>query len=114
MPGSLSTPGGQAGSGTSLPSQTGNSGKFLTTDGTNASWTSAGGALRYSQDIGDGSTTTITVTHNLGTQAVVVACRDKSTNDLVAPTIKAPTVNTVSLTFAVAPTASQYAVTVVA
>lgn len=27
-----------AGSGTSLPSQTGNSGKYLTTDGTNASW----------------------------------------------------------------------------
>lgn len=43
----------QAGSGGSLPSQTGNAGKFLTTDGTDASW----GTISALQNIGTGINT---------------------------------------------------------
>lgn len=42
-------------SGTSLPSQTGNSGKFLKTDGTNLSWDASGGSGTVTQVTGSGS-----------------------------------------------------------
>lgn len=43
-PRSVSIFGGGGGSGSSLPNQTGNSGKFLTTDGTNPSWDTPAGS----------------------------------------------------------------------
>jgi hypothetical protein len=49
-----------------LPSQTGNAGKFLTTDGTNASWASVAGGLSY-QGTWNASTNTPTLASSTGT-----------------------------------------------
>jgi hypothetical protein len=49
-----------------IPSQTGNSGKFLTTDGTDISWASVAGGLSY-QGTWNASTNTPTLTSSVGT-----------------------------------------------
>ena len=49
-----------------LPSQTGNAGKFLTTDGTNASWASVAGGLSY-QGTWNATTNTPTLVSSTGT-----------------------------------------------
>lgn len=78
-----------------------------------AQWT--GGAKRYSTTIGDGSATSITVTHNLATEDVVVAVRlAGSTKDAVLADWRISSSNAVILTFAVAPSSSQLRVTVLA
>lgn len=69
---------------------------------------------KYSASIGDGTATTLTVTHNLNTQDVIVSVREVSTNAVVIADVVANGVNTVQLTFAVAPTTGQYRATVVA
>lgn len=67
---------------------------------------SLGAAGVYSTTItGDGSTTVFTVTHNLNSQIVDVAVRDSSHNAIVVDT-NANGVNTVQVTFAVAPAIS--------
>lgn len=71
-------------------------------------------ARKASATIGDGTATTITVTHNLNTQDVIVSVREASTNAVVLADVVANGVNTVQITFAVAPTTGQYRVTVVA
>ena len=64
---------------------------------------------KYATDIGDGSATSITVTHNLNTRDVTVAVYSAtSTYDEVVCDILHATVNTVTLLFSVAPTAGQY------
>lgn len=62
----------------------------------------------FATNIGDNSTTAITVTHNLGTLDVQVVCREISTGAKVEPDDVAATTNTVTLTFAVAPTTNQH------
>lgn len=63
----------------------------------------------YAADVGDGSSTTITVTHNLGTRDVQVAVREASSPYAYGdPTVKAATTNTVTLEFATAPSSGQY------
>ena len=53
-----------AGPSGTLPSQTGNSGKFLTTDGTNASWSSTlGGTLAITNSTASTSTSTRSEEH---------------------------------------------------
>lgn len=69
-------------------------------------------ARKASATIGDGTATTITVTHNLNTQDVTVSVREASTNAGVLCDWVANGVNTVQLTFAVAPTTGQYRATV--
>lgn len=69
-------------------------------------------ARKYSTDIGDGATTTLTVTHNLGTRDVTVSVRDNSTNEIVWATPIATSTNALTLTFLQAPTAGQFRVTV--
>jgi len=49
-----------------IPSQTGNSGKFLTTNGTSTSWSSVAGGLSY-QGTWNASTNTPTLTSSVGT-----------------------------------------------
>lgn len=71
-------------------------------------------ARKASATIGDGTTTTITFTHNLNTQDVTVAVKEVSTNAGVITDWVANGVNTVQLTFGTAPTTGQYRVTVVA
>lgn len=69
-------------------------------------------ARKMSATVGDGTATTITVTHNLNTQDVTVSVREASTNAGVLCDWVANGVNTVQLTFAVAPTTGQYRATV--
>ena len=71
-------------------------------------------ARKASATIGDGTATTLTLTHNLGTQDVLVSVRETSTNAGVLCDWVANAANTVQLTFGTAPTAGQYKVTVVA
>lgn len=68
---------------------------------------------KYAADIGDGSTTAITVTHNLGTKDVTVSVWDNTTpfNEIL-PDVGHTTTNTLTITFAVAPTSAQYRVVV--
>ena len=70
-------------------------------------------ARKYSQDIGNGSLTSITVTHNLGTEDVTVALKEVSSGRGAIPAVGARTTNSVTLTFGTAPTTGQYRVTVV-
>jgi hypothetical protein len=64
---------------------------------------------KYAVAIGDGSATSITVTHNLNTRDVTVGVYSSaSTYDEVMCDVQHATVNTVTLLFSVAPTAGQY------
>lgn len=67
----------------------------------------------YSAVIGNGVSTSITVTHNLNTRNVVVSVKKASDYVEVDCDVAATTLDTVTLTFATAPTANQYVVTVV-
>lgn len=70
--------------------------------------------FRYAQDVGDGSTTTYTITHNLGTRDVVVAVIENSGSyNAIITDWAAATTNTITLTFATAPTSNQYRVVVI-
>jgi hypothetical protein len=66
----------------------------------------------YAINIGDGTATTFTVTHNLNTKDVTVELIEVSTGETVYADTTRPTVNTLSIVFAVAPTAAQYRVIV--
>lgn len=72
-----------------------------------------GATGKYARDIGDGSATTFTVTHNLGSQDVVVQVREKATNQVVMCDIEHTDANNVKLYFATAPSTNQYRVVVV-
>lgn len=77
--------------------------------------TYSGRAKRYGTDVGDGSATQYTVTHNLGTRDVTVSVRRNSGNyDEVMTQVEVLTTNTVRLTFATAPTSNQFRAVVVA
>jgi phage-related tail fiber protein len=71
-------------------------------------------ARKASATIGDGTATTITVTHSLNTLDVTVFVQLASTREQVIVDNVANGVNTVQLTFGTAPTTGQYRVTVVA
>lgn len=71
-------------------------------------------ARKASATIGDGTATTITFTHNLNTQDIIVSVREVSTNNGVLTDYTANGANTVQVTFGTAPTTGQYRVTVVA
>lgn len=71
-------------------------------------------ARKYSVAVGDASNTSYTVTHNLGTRDVTVSVRDTaSPYAKVEPDIAMATTNTVTVSFAVAPSSNQYTVTVI-
>ena len=67
---------------------------------------------KYAANVGDGSATAITVTHNLNTQDVTVSVREVSGNAFVECDVTANGVNTVSLGFAVAPASNSLRVVV--
>ena len=70
-------------------------------------------ARKYtSPAIGDGSLTSFTVTHNLSNQRPEVTIWEVSSNQLVNTDVVASTVNTLTVTFGVAPTVGQYVVAV--
>jgi hypothetical protein len=70
-------------------------------------------ARKYSTDIGNGSLTTITVTHNLGTKDVITTVRLNSDDSVVLADVINATTNTVTVTFATAPATNAYRVTVI-
>lgn len=67
---------------------------------------------KFAANIGDGSTTAITVTHNLGTRDCQVTVYDATGFDEITCDVNHATTNTVTVTFAVAPTTNQYRVVV--
>lgn len=70
-------------------------------------------ARKYAASIGNGSLTSIAVTHNLGTTDVHVAVKDNSSLALVDTDIVITDTNNVTLAFATAPTTNQYRVVVI-
>lgn len=71
-------------------------------------------ARKFSQNVGNGSATSIAVTHGLGTKDVVVAVREVSSDAGVLTDWVATDINMVTLSFAVAPASSACRVTVIA
>jgi hypothetical protein len=67
---------------------------------------------KFSADVGNGSLTSIPLTHNLGTADIVWALRDKTSNAFVLTDAVSTDANTLTLSFAVAPTAAQYRCTI--
>lgn len=70
-----------------------------------------GASSKYSTTIG--GSTTMTVTHNLGTQDVITQVREVSSNAVVEVDITNATTNTVTITTATAPAANSLRVTVI-
>ncbi len=74
-----------------------------------AAKTSLGYVGRYAVDIGDGAATSYVVTHNLGTRDVQVVVRRRTTPwETVGVRVEYTSINSVTLLFAVAPTAAQF------
>lgn len=68
---------------------------------------------KFAGDVGDGSATSFVLTHSLNTQDVTISIREKaSPYNFVMTDAQATGVNTVTVNFARAPTASQYRVVV--
>jgi len=67
---------------------------------------------KYSANIGDGSSTAITVTHGLGTRDVAVTVYDASSYDEVWPDVNHATTTTLTVTFATAPASNAYRIVV--
>ncbi|MGI5216256.1 hypothetical protein [Nocardia sp. CA-290969] len=67
---------------------------------------------KYAANIGNGSSTSIAVTHNLGTRDVTVEVFDNATFEKVLPDIEHTDANTVTATFAVAPATGAYRIVV--
>jgi hypothetical protein len=83
-------------------------------DGTGAFSAPAGASLRFSQDIGDGSTLAYVVTHSLGTRDLTASVRRSTTPwDVVHADVEMTSTTTATIRFAVAPTTNQYRVTFV-
>lgn len=69
--------------------------------------------FKYSATVGDGTSTSIAVTHGLGTQDCHVQVRDASTNAVVECDITMTSTTVATLGFAVAPAANAYRVVII-
>lgn len=91
-----------------------NAGTGLTFSSGALSFASGYGVRKYSADIGDGSSTAITVTHSLSTKDVTVQVFDNSSPYAqVEADVDHTTSNAVTISFATAPTSNQYRVVVI-
>lgn len=75
--------------------------------------TNSGTVSKFAASIGDGSSTSYTVNHNLGSRDVEVAIYDNSSFAEVETDVVHTDANNVSVTFNVAPTTNQYRVVIV-
>lgn len=77
-----------------------------------ANW--SGRLRRFAQDVGDGSATQYTITHNLNTRDCLVSIhRNSGLFDEVGCDVEKTTVNSVTVRFAAAPSSNQFRVTVI-
>lgn len=76
-----------------------------------ASW--SGRIKKYAVSIGDGTNTSYTVTHNLGSLDVNVTVFQNSTGDEVITDVTHATTNTLTIVFATAPASNAYRVVVI-
>ncbi len=83
-------------------------GSGLTLTGTQFAVDTTVVARKYAANVGDGTSTTITVTHNLGTLDAVAQLVLVSTGETVETDTVRTTTNVVAFTFASAPSAGQY------
>lgn len=67
---------------------------------------------KFSQDIGNGSLSSIPVTHALGTKDVQVTIRENSTDTVVLTEWAATSTSVVTVSFPTAPTSAQYRATI--
>jgi hypothetical protein len=90
-----------------------NAGTGITTSGGTTAIDTTVVARKYAASVGDGSSTSYTVTHNLGTRDVQVTVYDNTTPyaEVVAD-VQHSTTSTVTVLFSVAPTSNQYRVVV--
>jgi hypothetical protein len=84
----------------------------ITKDGSNYYEIQTVGESTYATSIGDGSNTSYTVTHNLGTQDVIVQLYDASSLDTVYADVVRTSTSVVTIDFAVAPTTNDIRVLV--
>lgn len=70
-------------------------------------------ARKFSANIGNGSSTSIAVTHNLGTKDVKVTVRTVADDSHVLADVVSTDTNNVTVTFATAPASNAYRVTVI-
>jgi hypothetical protein len=68
---------------------------------------------KYAASIGDGTATTYTITHNLNTTDITYSVKEIATGEIVFTNVTVTGVNTISVSFAVAPTSNQYRVVVI-
>lgn len=73
----------------------------------------SGGVLKYSANVGNGTNTTFTLSHNLNRADIFVAVREISTGYFVYPDVKYVNTNSAILEFVSAPTANQYYVSII-
>lgn len=81
--------------------------------GTGLAASDIGATAKFAANIGDGSSTTLTVTHNLGTRDVTVTVYDSTGFDEISCDVNHATTNTVTITFTVAPTSNAYRAVVI-
>lgn len=67
---------------------------------------------KYAANIGDGTNTTIKVTHNLGTEDVTITIREVATKQVVMADIEIVDTNSINILFASAPASATYRVVV--
>ena len=77
---------------------------------TSSSW---GGAAGYTADIGNGSDTTIDVTHNLNSIYVTYSLIDNNTNEFVTTETSIVDANSIRLKFTTAPTANEFKIVII-
>lgn len=88
-------------------------GTGITVDGTGINVNTSVVVTKYAANVGDGSNTTYTITHNLGTKDVIVSVYDNSTPYAeVICDVQHSTTSAITLLFSVAPTSNQYRVVV--
>jgi hypothetical protein len=87
-------------------------GNGILADGTSTRADPAVVVRKFAQDIGNGSLTSIAVTHSLGTKDITWSVRQNSDDSFVQCDCVATSTTVATLTFAVAPTTNQYRVVI--